>query len=257
MTRRHLVLIGLMGAGKTTVGQRCATELGCGFVDTDDVVAANAGMTVPEIFATEGEAGFRTRERAALTDVLASPEPLVVACGGGAMTEPGNRRAVQDQFVVWLVAEPEVLAARATVDGLDARPLLRGRDPVVALERIGRDRAAGYEAAADDIVTTEGGPWTRSFAWSSNGSGGHRYDHGAGGARSGLRRRRRGRRARERRRSRRGPPPRGDRQPTGSGGPVCRCGPRGHRRSHRGLPDGRRRGAQVARDRRRPLPPVR
>jgi shikimate kinase len=153
---RHLVLIGLMGAGKTTVGRRCAAQLGCGFVDTDDVVAANAGMTVPEIFAAEGEAGFRTRETAALADVLASPEPLVVACGGGAMTRPENRHAVRDQFVVWLVAEPEVLATRATADGLETRPLLHGRDPIVALARIARDRAAAYEAAADDVVTTEG-----------------------------------------------------------------------------------------------------
>ena len=153
---RHLVLIGIMGAGKTSVGQRCATQLGCAFVDIDDVVAANAGTSVPEIFATEGEDGFRAREVAAVADVLASPEPLVVACGGGAMTRPENRRAVRDHFVVWLVAEPAVLAARATADGLETRPLLRGRDPLVAIDRIARDRAAAYEEAADDVVTTEG-----------------------------------------------------------------------------------------------------
>ncbi len=145
-----------MGAGKTSVGRRCAAQLGCGFVDTDDVVVANAGLTVPEIFAAEGEVGFRAREVAALADVLASPEPLVVACGGGAMSLPENRRAVRDHFVVWLVAEPAVLAARARADGLESRPLLRGRDPVVALDRIARDRAPAYEEAADDVVTTEG-----------------------------------------------------------------------------------------------------
>ncbi len=153
---RHLVLIGIMGAGKTSVGQRCAAQLGCGFVDTDDVVATNAGMSVPEIFAAEGEEGFRVREVAAVADVLASPEPLVVACGGGAMTRPENRRAVRDHYVVWLVADPGVLAARATADGLEARPLLRGRDPLVALERIARERATAYAEAADDVVTTEG-----------------------------------------------------------------------------------------------------
>lgn len=153
---RHLVLIGLMGAGKTTVGRRCAERLDRGFVDTDDVVAANAGMTVSEIFALEGETAFRDRERNAMADVLASPEPLVIACGGGAMVDPRNRRAVRDQFVVWLVAEPSVLASRVAADDVTTRPLLAGAPVVARLQRLGDDRAEAYREAADSLVTTDG-----------------------------------------------------------------------------------------------------
>jgi shikimate kinase len=154
----HLVLVGLMGAGKTTVGRVVAERLGRAFVDTDDVAAAQAGATVAELFATEGEAGFRVRERAALADVVASPEPLVVACGGGAMTDAGSRRAVTGECVVWLRAAPATLAARATAEGLGVRPLLTGRDPEAVLRRLAADRAAGYEAVADATVETDGRP---------------------------------------------------------------------------------------------------
>ena len=110
---RHLVLVGLMGAGKTTVGQVCARRLGRGFVDTDALVEAAAGATIPELFAAEGEAGFRARERTAIADAMASPEPLVIACGGGAMVDPENRRTVRHGgVVIWLQAPPDVLAAR-------------------------------------------------------------------------------------------------------------------------------------------------
>jgi len=70
VSARHLVLVGLMGAGKTTVGGRCAARLGRAFVDTDDVVVASAGMPVDEIFRSEGEARFRERERAAVADLF-------------------------------------------------------------------------------------------------------------------------------------------------------------------------------------------
>src|SRR4051794_41193739 len=90
--KQHLVLIGLMGAGKTTVGRRCAEALGRSFVDTDDLVSTQAGASVPEVFVAEGEAGFRARERAAIADAVASPEPLVIACGGGAVVDGADRR---------------------------------------------------------------------------------------------------------------------------------------------------------------------
>src|SRR3954470_8668209 len=115
-----------MGAGKTTVGTLCAQRLGRGFVDTDALVETVTGATVPELFATIGEAGFRARERAALADAMASPEPLVVACGGGAMVDPENRRMARRGVVVWLQASPEVLAARVDRDGATNRPLIAG-----------------------------------------------------------------------------------------------------------------------------------
>src|SRR5689334_6272521 len=111
MSERHLALVGLMGAGKTTVGRRCATRLDRPFVDTDDVIATAAGQSIPEIFASGGEAHFRELERAAIADVCASPAALVIACGGGAVLDPENRRALRASgVVVWLRAPAEILA---------------------------------------------------------------------------------------------------------------------------------------------------
>ena len=150
---RHLVLVGLMGAGKTTVGARCAELLGRPFVDTDDVVEAAAGHSVAEIFAAEGERGFRRRERQAVADVCASPAPLVIACGGGAVLDPANRACLRASgFVVWLHAEPAVLAAR--VGPGEGRPLLAPHGAAATLERLDLLRAPAYEAAADVTVET-------------------------------------------------------------------------------------------------------
>jgi shikimate kinase len=152
-SRRHLVLVGLMGAGKTTVGRACARHLGRDFVDTDDVVTALAGLPVPEVFATRGEAQFRVLERQAVADVFASPVALVVACGGGTVVDADNRRRVQKGgFVVWLRAPATVLAGRVG-DG-DDRPLLRG-DPRGALERLLGTRSAADEAVSDIAIDTE------------------------------------------------------------------------------------------------------
>jgi shikimate kinase len=151
---RHLVLIGLMGAGKTTVGRECARRLGRTFVDTDDLVTATARATVDQIFAEAGEAGFRRLERDVVSDVCASPEPLVVACGGGAVLDPENRHALRSAgIVVWLRAPATTLAGRVG-DG-STRPLLRD-DPVGVLTRLERLREPAYEAAAHVRVDTEG-----------------------------------------------------------------------------------------------------
>lgn len=151
---RHLVLIGLMGAGKTSVGERCAVELGRPFVDTDELVVATSGLTVAELFASEGEAGFRRRERTALVDACAAPGPLVIACGGGAVLDPANRATMRDAgVVVWLRASPPRLAARVG-DGR-GRPLLTGGAPVDALTRLSTLRAPAYEAAAHVVIDTD------------------------------------------------------------------------------------------------------
>ena len=153
MNERHLVLVGLMGAGKTTVGQRCAQLLERPFVDTDDVVVATSGMTVTEIFERHGEARFRELERGAVADVCASPEPLVIACGGGAVLDADNRKQLHARgFVVWLQAPPSVLGARVG-DGA-TRPLLRDGS-IATLERLAALRAPAYEDAADVVVRTE------------------------------------------------------------------------------------------------------
>lgn len=155
----HLVLVGLMGAGKSSVGRVCATRLGRPFVDVDETVEATAGRPVAEIFATEGEAAFRALERTALADVCASPRPLVIACGGGAMGDAENRRRVRAAgCVVWLTADPATLASRVGVGVEQAqRPLLAGDDPPVAtLERLATLRAPAYAAAAHVTIDTAG-----------------------------------------------------------------------------------------------------
>jgi shikimate kinase/3-dehydroquinate synthase len=144
---RHLVLVGLMGAGKTTIGRRCAELLGRPLVDTDDLVAKASGLSVPEIFAREGEPGFRAREREAVAVACGGP-PAVIACGGGAVLDPVSRARLRaDGVVVWLDAPAEVLAARIG-DG-SARPLLAGgAPPAEVLACLARERRGAYEAAA-------------------------------------------------------------------------------------------------------------
>jgi shikimate kinase len=152
MTRRHLVLVGLMGAGKSTVGPCCAERLGRPFVDTDDEIVTRAAMPFDEIWSTGGEARFRELEREVVADVCASPDPLVIATGGGAIVDPDNRRRFKAAgVVVWLHAPTAVLAARVG-DG-STRPLLAG-DPAGALARLGAARQEAYESSADVVVET-------------------------------------------------------------------------------------------------------
>jgi shikimate kinase len=147
---KHLILIGLMGAGKSSVGSECANRLGRDFVDTDDIVVAMAGMPIEGIFAAGGEPRLREIERQAVADVCASPVPLVIACGGGTVLDPDNRRRLRDSgVVVWLRVPVEVLAARVG-DGA-SRPLLAG-DPRGALARLAAAREAAYEATAQVVV---------------------------------------------------------------------------------------------------------
>ena len=152
---RHLVLVGLMGVGKTTVGQRCAQLLDRPFVDTDELVVATAAMPFDDIWAAEGEQGFRAREKVAVADAAASPTPLVISCGGGAVLDADNRRALRARgVVVWLSASSTELASRLVRD--DSRPLLAGGDKTATLERLGAQREPAYEAAAHVRVDTEG-----------------------------------------------------------------------------------------------------
>jgi shikimate kinase len=144
-----------MGAGKTTIGERCAARLQRPFVDTDDLVETLAGRTVAELF-TAGEPTFRSFERDAIADVCAAPTALVIACGGGAVLDPTNRRRLHDAgFVVWLRAEPAVLADRVRGDGVD-RPLLTDAGTLPTLVRLADTRAPAYEAVADVAVITDG-----------------------------------------------------------------------------------------------------
>jgi len=151
---RHLVLIGMMGSGKTTVGRRVAERLGRRLLDSDDEVEARTGRSVREIFETDGEAAFRAEESRALAAALSAPEPAVVAAAGGVVLDPGNRDRLRAAGrVVWLDGRPEDLAPRAASGS--HRPLL-GDDPLAALRRLDGERRARYEEVADHVVPVGG-----------------------------------------------------------------------------------------------------
>ena len=154
MTKRHLVLVGLMGAGKTTVGRECARRLGRSFVDLDELIMLHAAMPIEELWNERGEERFREMEREVVVEVCEAPNPLVIGCGGGTVVDPDSRRRLRAEgLVVWLRAPTSVLAARVGND--EGRPLLAG-DPAGALERLSALRADAYAAAADSVVETDG-----------------------------------------------------------------------------------------------------
>lgn len=157
MTVRVVTLIGLMGAGKSKVGRNAAAAVDRPFIDTDRLVERDAGMSVTDIFATEGEAGFRRRERAAVEAATATAG-AVVSVGGGAVLDERNVASMRAAgHVVWLYAEPETLALRLRRSVLRGdRPLLADADPVAVLRGMLDDRRAAYEGAATAVLRTDG-----------------------------------------------------------------------------------------------------
>lgn len=155
----HLLLVGMMGTGKSTVGREVATSSGRRFVDLDGVIEAEAGLSIAEIFVHEGEPAFRRRESEALAAVLASATgALVVATGGGCVLDAGNRRLLgQSGTVVWLRATPAVLVERlrAETGGIDARPLLAADDADAQLAALEASRAPLYAEVADHVVDVD------------------------------------------------------------------------------------------------------
>lgn len=153
---RNLVLIGLMGAGKTTVGELVAERLGRPFADTDAIIESESGMTIREVFDTRGEREFRGLEAEAVRRVSAL-RGQVVAVGGGAIADPANRtslRATGD--LVWLDADPHTLAGRVS-GGEGVRPMLDGSADVAGrLAELHARRARDYARAAALQVDTTG-----------------------------------------------------------------------------------------------------
>ena len=142
-----------MGAGKSTVGRRLARRLGWSLLDSDEMVVASTGRTIPEIFAADGEAAFRAEESRMLAEAAGSDEPAVVSVAGGAVLDPGNRRVMAAAGpVVWLRADVATLARRVG-DGR-GRPLLDG-DPAAALRRLDAERRPLYAEVADIVVDVD------------------------------------------------------------------------------------------------------
>jgi shikimate kinase len=147
-------LVGLSGAGKSSVGRLLAGRLGWPLLDTDTLIVKSAGREIAQIFAVEGEARFRDMEAAALRQALEGP-PAVVATGGGIVLHAENRALLRERaFVVWLDAPTATLAARLQVHD-EERPLLQG-DAVARLEALRSARAALYAEVAVLRVETGG-----------------------------------------------------------------------------------------------------
>jgi shikimate kinase len=152
---RPLVLVGMMGAGKTTVGRKLASQLGFAFVDSDAEVEKAAGMPITELFAMHGEAEFRAGEARVMARILKEPH-TVVATGGGILLNPETRRLVKETAVsVWLKADADLLFAR--VSRRDTRPLLKTDNPRATLEKLIAERAPFY-AGADITVNSSDVP---------------------------------------------------------------------------------------------------
>ena len=159
LTERSIVLVGLMGVGKSTVGRRLARRLGLPFVDSDEEIERAADHEIQEIFDRFGEAGFRDGERRVLRRLVEGGRK-VIATGGGAFMDSETRALILDRCVaVWLEAEVETLAERVARRG--HRPLLAGKDPLPFLRDLAEVRSPVY-AEAHLRVRSESGPHERT-----------------------------------------------------------------------------------------------
>jgi shikimate kinase len=153
---RRIVLVGLMGAGKTSVGRRLAKALGAPFVDADEEIVAAAGMSIADIFETYGEPVFRDLERRVIARLLDGP-PGVLALGGGAFVDPTTRARVKEKAVsIWLDADLDTLVER-TSRKRASRPLLKDGDLRAKLAKLLEERAGCY-AQADHRVESGARP---------------------------------------------------------------------------------------------------
>jgi shikimate kinase len=151
----NIYLVGLMGAGKTTVGRQLAKRLHRRFMDSDHEVEARTGVRIPTIFEIEGETGFRRREAQVLQDLSRNVD-LVVATGGGAVLKPENRACLQESgTVIYLHAPPEVLYERTRHDR--NRPLLQIADPLSKLTQLYSERDPLYRSVAHLVVDSKNG----------------------------------------------------------------------------------------------------
>jgi shikimate kinase len=158
---RSIVLVGLMGAGKSTVGRRLAQTLKLPFRDADHEIEAAAGMTIPDIFAIHGEEHFRDGERRVIARLL-QEGPMVLATGGGAFMNDETRRSITEHGIsVWLKADLDVLMRR--VRKRDTRPLLRNPDPEGTMRRLMEIRHPVY-ALADLTIDSHEAPHDRVVA---------------------------------------------------------------------------------------------
>jgi len=153
---RNIILVGPMGAGKTTIGKQLAQQLGRDFYDSDREIEEHTGANIPLIFELEGEEGFRKREKNILIE-LTQKQGIVLATGGGAVLEPDNRAQLANNgFVIYLSAPLAQLFNRTSKDR--NRPLLQTENPRKKLEEIIATRDPLYREVADIIIETDDKP---------------------------------------------------------------------------------------------------
>ena len=156
LSGRSLYLVGMMGSGKTSTGRPLAERLGYGFVDADAVIEQAAGCSIPEIFERDGEAGFRSLESQVL-NAIGQRHSLVVATGGGVVTEPENWGVLHSGIVIWLDVVPDQLMQRLKADST-VRPLLQTADPEADLKALLNKRQPLYAEADLTVVINDETP---------------------------------------------------------------------------------------------------
>lgn len=155
MKTQHIVLVGLPGVGKSTMGKALATATNRPLVDTDLRIKAQTGKTINEIFAQQGEETFRNLETHAISKALESATASVIPLGGGAVLRERNRQMLQGHRVIYLQASPKTVATRIA-NNVSARPLFKGSDPVVKLQELLNAREYLYKQVATDVLNTDG-----------------------------------------------------------------------------------------------------
>ena len=153
---RSLYLVGMMGSGKTSTGRPLAERLGYGFVDADAVIEQAAGCSIPDIFDRDGEEGFRSLESQVLS-AISQRHSLVVATGGGVVTQPENWGMLHSGIVIWLDVVPDQLLQRLNADST-VRPLLQTADPEAALNALLNERRPLYAEADLTVVINDETP---------------------------------------------------------------------------------------------------
>lgn len=158
---RPIALVGMLGAGKTTVGRRLAAALSLPFYDADSEIERAAGMSVSDLFARHGEESFRRGEAQVIERLLTGP-PMVLATGGGALTTESTRHLMKDRAIsIWIRADVDTLVKRATRRA--TRPLLQTGDPKETISRLLEARTPFY-AAADIAIDSRAGGHARTVA---------------------------------------------------------------------------------------------
>jgi shikimate kinase len=156
LSGRSLYLVGMMGSGKTSTGRPLAERLGYGFVDADAVIEQAAGCSIQEIFERDGEAGFRSLESQVLS-AISQRHSLVVATGGGVVTQPENWGLLHSGIVIWLDVVPDQLMQRLKADST-VRPLLQTDDPEADLKALLNKRQPLYGEADLTVVINDEAP---------------------------------------------------------------------------------------------------